>query len=352
MPFIIFVDFDYFYAQVEEIMNPSIKDKPVVVCVYSGRTENSGAVATSNYIARSIGIKSGMPLPQALKIGKDNAVFIPIRRDFYKEFSDKVMKTISSYSDKMEIASIDEAYIDVTEECDSFNEAITLAQEIKEKIFKTHGMKASLGVSINKVIAKILGDMAKPDGLKYINPEQVDDFLNKLEINRIPGVGSVLSSKLKEAGIHYIRDIPRAEPDKMKEILGNAKYNYLVDIAENKYSKPVEERVRKNFGRYMTLQENTRDPDIIIPVVKKAVDSAYDKAPGIPGEISVIGIMEDLDIISRSHSSGRITRENAYPIAINLINRILEEDSRNFRRIGIRIGRISNNESLDDFFGV
>ena len=68
MPFIIFVDFDYFYAQVEEIMNPSIKDKPVVVCVYSGRTENSGAVATSNYIARSIGIKSGMPLPQALKI--------------------------------------------------------------------------------------------------------------------------------------------------------------------------------------------------------------------------------------------------------------------------------------------
>jgi DNA polymerase IV (DinB-like DNA polymerase) len=102
----------------------------------------------------------------------------------------------------------------------------------------------------------------------------------------------------------------------------------------------------------MTLQENTRNPDIIIPVIKKAVDFAYEKAPGIPGEISVIGIMEDLDIISRSYSPGRITKENAYTIAVTLINKILEEDGRNFRRVGIRLGRITNNESLDDFFGV
>ncbi|WMT52089.1 MAG: DNA polymerase IV [Ferroplasma sp.] len=352
MPFIIFVDFDYFYAQVEEIMNPSIRDKPVVVCVYSGRTENSGAVATSNYIARSLGIKSGMPLPQALKVGKDKAIFLPIRRDFYKEFSDRVMKTISSYSDKMEIASIDEAYIDVTEECDNFSEAVALAGEIKEKIFKTHGMKASVGVSVNKVIAKVLGDMAKPDGLKYIDPEHVEGFLDTLEINKIPGIGSVLSSRLNDAGVHYIRDILRADPSGMTEILGNAKYNYLLDIAENRYSKPVEERVRKNFGRYMTLQENTRNPDIILPVIRKAVDFAYEKAPGTPGEISVIGIMEDLDIVSRSYSSGRITKENAYTIANTLLNKILVEDDRNFRRVGIRLGRITNNESLDDFFGV
>lgn len=352
MPFIIFVDFDYFYAQVEEIMDPSIKDKPVVVCVYSGRTENSGAVATSNYIARSIGIKSGMPLPQALKIGKDRAVFIPIRRDFYKAFSDKVMKTISSYSDKMEIASIDEAYIDVTDECENFHEAVNLAEEIKEKIFLVHGMKASVGVSINKVIAKILGDMAKPDGLKSIDPEHVEEFLNDLEIKKIPGIGSVLSSRLNDAGIYHIKDILKADADRMLGILGNAKYTYLLDIAENRYSKPVEERIRKNYGRYMTLHENTRNPDIIIPVLKKAVDSAYEKAPGIPGEISVMGIMEDLDIISRSYSAGRITKENAYKISINLVNKILEEDSRNFRRVGIRLGRISNNESLDDFFGV
>ena len=351
MSFIIFIDFDYFYAQVEEIMNPAIRDKPVVVCVYSGRTENSGAVATSNYLARSIGIKSGMPLPQAMKIGQGRAVFIPIRRDFYQEFSDRVMNTISTYSDKMEIASIDEAYIDVTEESSTFQEAVELGKEIKEAIFREHGMKASLGISINKVIVKILGDMAKPDGIKYIDESQVDGFLNNLEVKKIPGVGTILSTKLKDAGIVYIKDILNKDPRAMIDILGNAKYTYLVEIAENRYNKPVEERIRKNFGRYITLPENTRDEFIIMPIVRKAVDSAYGKAPGIPGEISAIGIMEDLDIVSRSVTGGRINKNSAYEIAESLMEKILDSDQRKLRRIGIRIGKITSNESLDDFFG-
>ncbi len=350
MPFIIFIDFDYFYAQVEEIMNPAIKDKPVVVCVYSGRTENSGAVATSNYIARSMGIKSGMPLPQALKIGKDKAVFIPIRKDFYKDFSDRVMNSISTYSDKMEIASIDEAYIDVTEECSTFQDAICMGKEIKESILKEYRMKVSIGISINKVIAKILGDMAKPDGIRYVDESQANEFLDSLEVKNIPGVGTILSKKLADAGIIYIKDIPGADRRAMLEILGNAKYNYLVEIAENNYNKPVEERVRKNYGRYMTLHENTREMEIIMPLLRKAVDSAYSKAPGIPGEISAIGIMEDLGIVSRSFTGGRINKENAYGIANNLMRKILDSDGRKLRRIGIRIGKISPNESLDDFF--
>jgi DNA polymerase IV (DinB-like DNA polymerase) len=351
MPFIIFVDFDYFYAQVEEIMNPAIRDRPVVVCVYSGRTENSGAVATSNYIARSIGIKSGMPLPLAMKAGKDRAVFIPIRKDFYKEFSDRVMNTISNYSGKIEIASIDEAYIDVTDECGSFREAVETGMEIKDKILKDHGLKVSIGISINKVIAKVLGDMAKPDGIKYIEESQVEEFLNGLEMKKIPGIGSVLSTKLTEAGVFYIKDILKADRKLMLEILGNAKYNYLIEIAENRYNKPVEERIRKNFGRYITLPENTRDAEIIMPLIRKAVDSAYSKAPGIPGEISAIGIMEDLDIISRSFTGGRINKNSAYGTAANLMEKILASDQRKLRRIGIRIGKISANESLDDFFG-
>lgn len=350
MPFIIFIDFDYFYAQVEEIMNPEIKDKPVVVCVYSGRTENSGAVATSNYIARSIGIKSGMPLPHAMKIGKDKAVFIPIRKDFYKEFSDRVMNSISTYSDKMEIASIDEAYLDVTEECNTFQDAIKLGEEIRESVFKEYKMKVSAGISINKPIAKVLGDMAKPDGIKYIDESQVDGFLDSLEVKKIPGVGTVLSTKLKEAGIIYIKDIIKADRQSMLNILGNAKYNYLLEIAENRYNKPVEERIRKNFGRYMTLPENTREKSIIMPIVKMAVDSAYSKAPGIPGEISAIGIMEDLSIVSRSFTGGRINKDSAYEIANNLMEKILDADQRKLRRIGIRIGKMSSNESLDNFF--
>jgi len=350
MSFIIFIDFDYFYAQVEEIMNPEIKDKPVVVCVYSGRTENSGAVATSNYIARAIGIKSGMPLPYAMKIGKDKAVFLPIRKEFYKEFSDRVMNSISTYADKMEIASIDEAYLDVTEECNTFQDAIKLGEEIRESIFKEFKMKVSAGISINKPIAKVLGDMAKPDGIKYIDESQANEFLDSLEVKKIPGVGTVLSTKLKDAGIIYVKDILKADRQAMLNILGNAKYNYLVEIAENRYNKPVEERVRKNYGRYMTLPENTREKNIIMPIVKMAVDSAYSKAPGIPGEISAIGIMEDLSIVSRSFTGGRINKDSAYEIANNLMEKILDADQRKLRRIGIRIGKMSSNESLDNFF--
>ncbi len=350
MPYIIFIDFDYFYAQVEEIMNPDIKNKPVVVCVYSGRNETSGAVATSNYVARSIGIKSGMPLSQALKLGYNNAVFIPIRKDFYKKFSDNVMKIIASYSDLMEIASIDEAYIDVSDSCEKFSDAVDLAAEIKDKIFNETGLKVSAGISINKVIAKILGDMAKPDGLKFINESDVEDFLLKLEINKVPGVGTVLSKKLMDSGIIYLKDIINADKSGMISILGNARYNYLISVALNTYNKPVEARERKNFGTYKTLPENTRNTDLIMDYIKRAIKSAFEKVPGIPTEISVVAIMEDLDIISRTYSGRPVNLKDAENLSRELLSKIMNDDSRNLRRIGVRLGKITKNESLDDFF--
>ncbi len=350
MSIIIFIDLDYFYAQVEEILNPEIKDKPVVVCVYSGRNEKSGAVATSNYNARSIGIKSGMPLSQALNIGEGRAVFLPIRKDVYKEYSDRVMKIISSYSDKIEVASIDEAYIDVSDKCNNFDDAVKLGYEIKNIIYNELSLKVSVGISINKVIAKILGDMAKPNGLKYINENDINDFLSTLRVKDIPGIGKVLSKKLEDLDIIYINDIKKYDRDKLISILGNSKYNYLYDISNNSYNKPVEERVKKNFGRYLTLMENTRDIDKIMPYLIKSIDSSYEKAPGIPMELSVVAIMEDLDIISRSFTVKRIKKDDALSISKNLLKKILDSDSRNIRRIGIRLSKITNTESLDDFF--
>lgn len=350
MSVIIFIDLDYFYAQVEEILNPDIKDKPVVVCVYSGRNEKSGAVATSNYIARSIGIKSGMPLSQALNIGKDKAIFLPIRKDLYKEYSDKVMKIISLYSDKIEIASIDEAYIDVSDKCKTFDDGIKLGYEIKNRIYNDLSLKVSIGISINKVIAKILGDMAKPNGLKYVGEENINDFLLTLKVNKIPGIGKILSKKLEDINVVYINDIKKYDKNTLLPVLGNSKYNYLYDIANNIYNKPVEERVKKNFGRYMTLMENTRDTEKIIPYLMKSIESSYEKAPGIPMEISVVAIMEDLDIISRSFTGKRIKKEDAIDISKNLLKKILDDDTRNIRRIGVRLSKITNTESLDDFF--
>lgn len=111
---VLFVDFDYFYAQVEEVLNPSLKGKPVVVCVFSGRFEDSGAVATANYEARKFGIKAGIPIVEAKKI-LPNAVYLPMRKEVYQQVSNRIMKLLREYSEKIEIASIDEAsFINIT----------------------------------------------------------------------------------------------------------------------------------------------------------------------------------------------------------------------------------------------
>src|SRR3989344_4401537 len=106
---ILHIDLDSFYASLEEKRNPELKGKPVVVCVFSGRTENSGAVATANYPARALGIKSGMPISQAKELGKDEAVYIPTDIPYYKEVSDRILDIIRSYSEKFEQRSVDEA---------------------------------------------------------------------------------------------------------------------------------------------------------------------------------------------------------------------------------------------------
>ncbi len=343
---IMLIDFDYFFAQVEELNNPSLKGKPVVVSVYSGRNERSGAVATSNYEARAIGIKSGMPLYRALEIGKDRAIFLPIRKEFYQKYSERIMDIISEYSDKMEIASIDEAYIEI----DGNDCKMDIAKEIKNRILNETGIKVSIGIGLNKVIAKIAADMAKPDGIKCISAEETLQFLNDIKIKDVPGIGKVLSKNLNEIGINYLKDIKNFDVNKIKSILGESKTNYLYELYENKYFSPVEKRVKKNFGRYLTLPENTRDVNKIMPYLEKSIESAYEKAPGLPQEISVVAIMEDLDIISRSYTNGIIKKNDAVKIALNLLNKIISDDARNIRRIGIRLSKISKNNTLDDFF--
>ncbi|TRM90464.1 DNA polymerase IV, partial [Sulfolobus sp. B1] len=122
---ILFVDFDYFYAQVEEVLNPSIKGKPVVVCVFSGRSETSGAVATANYEARKYGVKAGMPIIKAKEI-LPNAIYLPMRKELYQQVSNRIMNILRSYSSKIEVASIDEAYLDITDMVKDYEEAYKL----------------------------------------------------------------------------------------------------------------------------------------------------------------------------------------------------------------------------------
>src|SRR5579864_952021 len=170
---IIAVDLDYFYAQCEEVRDPSIRGKPVVICVFSGRTKESGAVSTANYVARGLGVKSGMPIALAKKIlQKDpESVFLPMDIEYYGEVSDRIMELIRSHGDKFEQASIDEAYLDVTNLSHSnYQEAGVIGRKIKTEISAKEGLTCSIGIAPNKLMAKMAVDSKKPDGFAMILP--------------------------------------------------------------------------------------------------------------------------------------------------------------------------------------
>ncbi|BBL46607.1 MULTISPECIES: DNA polymerase IV [Metallosphaera] len=345
---VLFVDFDYFFAQVEEILNPSLKGKPVVVCVYSGRTKDSGAVATSNYEARKLGIKAGMPIIKAKEIGKD-AIFLPMRKEVYQQVSRRVMNIISGYGDKLEIASIDEAYLDITRRVKDFDEAKELARRLKAEVLEKERLRVTVGIGPNKVVAKIIADMNKPDGLGIIYPEEVKDFLHNLDISKVPGVGKITEEILRKAGINRLGDVVNKSGE-LVNLVGKSKANYLLSLANNTYHDPVESREITHRGRYVTLPENTRDLNRILPSLKRSIEEAYSKVDGIPMEIYVVAIMEDLDIMSKGKSfKFGVSQDRALSVAQELLNKILESDKRKLRRVGVRLGKITKSSTLEDF---
>lgn len=226
---IIHVDLDYFYAQCEENTNPSIRRKPVVVCVYSGRTSESGVVSTSNYEARKYGVKAGTVIVAAKKLlASTDAVFLPMNRPLYDSVSGRIMEILRDYGDLFEKMSIDEAYLDVTESSKgSYDIAKTIGSNIKETILRQEQITCSIGLAPNKLLAKLASDHMKPNGLTVVTPEQVLSFLNGQEVSRIPGVGKKVEEKLRTSNVKTIDDLSRLSPIALQEMFGRKLGTYL-----------------------------------------------------------------------------------------------------------------------------
>ena len=183
---ILHIDFDYFFAQCEEIRAPELITKPVCVCVFSDRGPDSGAIATANYIARKYGVKSGMPIQFAKKRLQErhDAVFLPTDFDYYSDMSEKAMTIIQSYADIFEFVGKDEAYLDITKKSEGdFVTASHIGQQIKNSIRNKLRLGCSIGISPNKLISKIASDYKKPDGLTIVPPEIIETFLEPLKIS-------------------------------------------------------------------------------------------------------------------------------------------------------------------------
>ncbi|QKR00565.1 DNA polymerase IV [Metallosphaera tengchongensis] len=346
---VLFVDIDYFFAQVEEVLNPSLRGKPVVVCVYSGRTKDSGAVATSNYQARKLGIKAGMPIVKAKELGED-AVFLPMRKEIYSEVSGRIMGIISKYGDQMEVSSIDEAFLDITRRARDFQEAEKIAMELKREILDKEKITVTVGIGPNKVIAKIVADMNKPNGLGIVRNDKVNDFVEKLDISKVPGIGGKLESVLKGQGITTLGKVKRVKFEELARLVGKSKAIYLISLANNTYMEPVRPKEKHHKGRYVTLGKNTREMKEILPYLRRAIEEAFAKIDGLPREIYVVAIMEDLDIVSRGKSlKFGVEEDKALEISSDLLRKIIESDKRKLRRVGVRLGKVTRSSSLRDF---
>ena len=183
---IIHVDMDAFYASVEQLDNPELRGKPVAV----GGTSKRGVVSAASYEARKFGVRSAMSSVIAMQNCPD-LIFVKSNFKRYHEVSDQIRKIFYEFTDKVEPLSLDEAYLDVTENKKGNPSASLIAEEIRKKIKEKTGLNASAGISINKFIAKVASDINKPNGQKTVPPSEVIDFLEKLDIKKFFGVGKV-----------------------------------------------------------------------------------------------------------------------------------------------------------------
>ena len=349
---VMLVDLDYFYAQVEELRHPDFKGKPVVVGMYSGRTEISGAVATSNYLARKCGVKSGIPLYLAKKrLEGTDAVFLPVDYDYYQQVSDKVMAVLRRHADVLEIAGIDEAYLDVTQKTGGhYDKAEKLVSEMKAEAKQEVGVTFSVGIGPNKLIAKIASDMHKPDGVTFVRPEQVQTFLFPMPVDALLGVGKKTVAKLEKMGVKSVGDLAKVDVQRIVAVFGKVIGVYFHNAANGVDNEPVEEAAEaESIGRMGTLKEDSRDPDFIMQKINQQIDEIHAEFTQKQLGYRLVGItvvMTDLSAKSRSKTLEKTAKdkETIHNAARELLEKYLTETDLAVRRIGVHVSRFSREE--------
>ena len=346
------LDFDYFFAQCEELRNPSLRDKPVVIGVYSGRTEDSGAVSTANYLARHYGVKSGIPLFLAKKrLENVDSVFLPVDYEYYEEISDRIMQVLNSHADVFEQVGVDEAYLDVTKKTQgSFEKAGESATALKQLVKNQVGVIFSVGIGPNKLLAKIACDVNKPDGLTTVKPEEVESFLNPLPVDRLIGVGRKISQKMSDLSIRTIGDLSRCDVQRLVAIFGKTLGVYFHNASNGVDNEPVKETGQaESISRIATLKQNTRDLALISEKAGVLIGDIHRELLQNDlnyRQIGVITVLSDLTIRSRSQTLEQPTNsvETLRDVVRLLFDKLLNEETSEARRIGIKVSQLSKND--------
>ncbi len=351
------IDFDYFYAQCEEVRSPELKSKPVCVCVFSDRGGDSGAIATANYTARKYGVKSGIPISFAKKrlSERKDAVYLPVDFDFYSEISEKAMEIMKKSADIFEYVGRDEAYLDVTKRIDGdFLKASHLAQQIKNSIRDKIKLSCSIGISSNKLISKIASDFQKPDGLTVISPEKIEQFLEPLKIRAIPGIGKKTEEKFTEMNLQTIQDLKKLDVFTFNKEFGRKSGTYIYNAVRGIDNEPVKKReARIQYSKIMTLKKDSKDYQFLSENLVELCKEVHDiimKNNQMFKSIGIHFVQSDLSNKSKSRMLRNPTSdlEELEKNADQLLKEALENQTITIRRLGVKVTELSEVQGQSD----
>ena len=252
---ILHVDMDAFYASIEQRDNPAYRGQPLAV---GGSPDKRGAVAAASYEARQYGVHSALPSRLAAQ-RCPNLIFVKPRFEVYKAVSQQIRDVFLSCTDLVEPLSLDEAYLDVTENKWGFSRAVAVAQQIKQRILTTTQLTASAGVSANKFLAKMASGMNKPDGLTVILPEQAAAFVAQLSIEKFHGVGPATARKMKQLGIHQGADLKTWSEEQLVAHFGKVGHHYYRIARGQDHRQVNPNRIRKSIGSERSFAEDLAD---------------------------------------------------------------------------------------------
>jgi DNA polymerase IV len=265
---IIHVDMDAFYASVEQLDNPSLVGKPVIV---GGDPKKRGVVSAASYEARKFGVHSAMPMSQAIRLCPD-AVVLPVRMERYAELSQRIHAIFQQFTPQIEPLSLDEAFLDVTGSLRLFGSAEKIGRAIKDQIREQLGLVASVGIAANKFLAKLASDLDKPDGFVVITEENKQQILDPLPVWRIWGVGKVTEKALTSKGIATIRQLREAPPQILRSIFGD-QTAHVLRLAQGVDDRQVESsREARSISSEQTFATDIANKDVLLGVLLHQVE--------------------------------------------------------------------------------
>ncbi|MBM3281969.1 MAG: DNA polymerase IV [Candidatus Diapherotrites archaeon] len=351
------IDMNAFFASVEQTLHPEWKNEPIVVCVFSGRSPSAGVVSSATYDARLLGVRAGMPIVQAQSLCPQ-AHFLPVQHEKYAEISEQIFTRLYALANVVEMASIDEAYADVSTKSRSLDDAAQKLRLFQLEIKKDFGLGCSIGLSCNKLVAKIASDFQKPNGFTLVVRENIQSFLDPLPVSKLMGVGPQTESVLREMNIHSIADLRVQSLSDLIKRFGQARGQWLFASSRGIDESPLQpEREQKQHSRMWTLVHDASSWEEIVHVVRTHADDLWNETAGKGNfftQIGVSGITSQQGTFSKSKSFTvpLVVSEQFVGEIESLFQLFFENPLLRWRRIGIRVSGFASppkQKRLGDF---